>query len=207
MLDQSIFKARRAALMQQLVDNSVVIIPGGSEQIRNNDVEHPFRQDSSFFYLTGFDEPDAFLVLCPKRSEGEYLLFVRPKDKTMEIWNGYRAGPQGAVDDYEADEAFENEDIDQVIPELLANTDAIYASFGHDTEFDQQVMHFVNQVKKQARKGVSAPSTFIDVADLINEMRLNMMDLTARTYLAEQREKFFDGEQVDQAEGYVPPEE
>ncbi|MCJ8315274.1 MAG: aminopeptidase P N-terminal domain-containing protein [Pseudomonadales bacterium] len=172
MLDQSTFKARRTALIKKLPNNSVTIITGGKEQIRNNDVEHPFRQDSTFFYLTGFEEPDALLVFCPKRAKGEYILFVRPKDITMEIWNGYRAGPLGAVDDYDANEAFENDKIDEVIPKLLAGTDSIYASFGQDSEFDQDIMRWVNEVKKQARKGISAPTQFNDVSDLINEMRL-----------------------------------
>jgi len=176
MLTQSVFKTRRQQLLKQIPNNAVVIITSGGEQIRNNDVEYPFRQDSTFYYLTGFNEPDAYIVLCPNKDEGEYVLFVRPKDKTMEIWNGYRSGPEGAVNDYQADKAFECEKIDQILPDILSDKESIYASFGQNPDFDQRIMRWVNQVKKQARKGISAPTQFIDVSNLINEMRLIKSD-------------------------------
>ncbi|BCE00616.1 Xaa-Pro aminopeptidase [Marinicellulosiphila megalodicopiae] len=176
MIDNNTFKTRRQALIQLLPENCVAIIAGATEQTRNNDVEFPFRQTSDFYYLTGFEEPDAFLVLCPKRSDGETILFVRPKDKNMEIWNGYRAGPEGAIQDYLADEAFEVEQIDEIVPNLMFDCRSVYASFGQNPDFDQHIMHWVNQVKSHARKGVSAPTQFNDISNLIHEMRLIKSD-------------------------------
>jgi Xaa-Pro aminopeptidase len=94
------YAARRARLMQAMVPDGVAIIPSAREVVRNRDNHFKFRQDSDFRYLTGFPEPDAIAVLAPGRPGGEYLLFVRPRDPAREIWDGYRAGPDGAVTQY-----------------------------------------------------------------------------------------------------------
>ncbi|MFT7130613.1 MAG: Xaa-Pro aminopeptidase, partial [Gammaproteobacteria bacterium] len=97
---------RRKQLMEQMDPNSIAIVPSAHEHIRNRDCEYPFRQDSDFFYLTGFSEPESVLVLLPKRKHGQYVLFCRDRDKSMELWNGYRAGPEGACEIFGADDAF-----------------------------------------------------------------------------------------------------
>jgi len=99
------YAARRARLMQAMGPDGIAIVPAAREVIRNRDTHYKFRQDSDFRYLTGFPEPDAIAVLAPGRPEGEYLLFVRPRDPAREIWDGYRAGPAGAKQQYRADDA------------------------------------------------------------------------------------------------------
>lgn len=166
------FAQRRKRLMAQLGPDSVVILPGATEQARNNDVDFPFRQHSDFLYLTGFIEPDALMVLVPGRPDGEYLMFCRPRDRDMEIWNGYRMGPEGVVTHLLVDEAYPNDAMDEQLPALLADKNVVYTLLGQDSGFDEQVMDWVNQVRAQARKGITAPATFKDVGGLIHELRL-----------------------------------
>jgi len=110
------FQRRRRELMEQMEPNSIAILAAAPERTRNRDVEHPYRQDSDFWYLSGFPEAEAVMVLLPGREHGEYVLFCRERDRAREIWNGYRAGPEGAVADYGADDAFPINDIDDILP-------------------------------------------------------------------------------------------
>lgn len=103
------YASRRARLMQAIGPDGVAIIPSAREVIRNRDVHYKFRQDSDFWYLSGFNEPDSVAVVAPGRKEGAFLLFVRERNKEREIWDGRRAGPEGAVSDYGADQAFTTE--------------------------------------------------------------------------------------------------
>ena len=102
-MNQSEFKRRRRQLMGMMGSNSVAILPTGIEAVRNRDVHHPFRPDSDFYYLTGFSEPDAVIVLVPGRAHGEFILFCREKDPAKEMWDGRRAGLEGAVANFGAD--------------------------------------------------------------------------------------------------------
>ena len=113
------FARRRKALMAMMEPNSIAILPAADEKPRSRDTQFHFRQDSDFFYLTGFPEPEAVLVLIPDRNHGEYVLFCRERDKDKEIWDGYRAGPEGACKDYGADDAFPIDDIDEILPGLI----------------------------------------------------------------------------------------
>ncbi|WP_286240415.1 Xaa-Pro aminopeptidase [Neptuniibacter halophilus] len=171
-IDQSQFSARRRALLQQMLPDSVAIIPSAQMKQRNQDVEYPFRQDSSFFYLTGFNEPDAVLLLIPGREEGESILFCRDRDKLMEIWNGYRAGPEGAIRDFAMDEAHSIDEIDAVLPGLLDGMARIYYSIGRDDQLDQQVREWLNLIRDKVRQGAVAPSELVMLDHLLNEMRL-----------------------------------
>ena len=105
MTDQTFFRTRRADFMDR-IGGDIAVIPAGKESIRNHDVHHVFRQDSDFWYLTGFEEPDAVAVLDPSHPDERYVLFVRPKDRETETWDGYRAGVEGALADYGADAAY-----------------------------------------------------------------------------------------------------
>ncbi|PIE20885.1 MAG: Xaa-Pro aminopeptidase [Neptuniibacter caesariensis] len=169
-LDQ--FVARRKALMEKMLPDSIAIIPSAQMQQRNNDVEYPFRQDSDFFYLTGFNEPDAVLVLMPGRQGSETVMFCRDRDRLMEIWNGYRAGPEGVVADYAIDEAHSIDEIDDLLSALLNGVVRIYYSIGQDEALDQQVRHWLNLIRGKVRQGVVAPSEFILLDHLLHEMRL-----------------------------------
>jgi Xaa-Pro aminopeptidase len=173
-LDQ--FTARRAQLLEKMPPGSIAIIPAATMKQRNSDVEYAFRQDSSFYYLTGFNEPDAVLLLMPGRLAGESVMFCRNRDKLMEIWNGYRAGPEGVVDRYGIDEAHPIEEIDDLLPALLNGMSRIYYAIGKNDEFDRQIKHWLGAVRAQARQGAVAPSELVVLDQLLNEMRLIKSD-------------------------------
>ncbi len=171
-LPQAEFAARRSRLMAQLPADSIVIVPGARMQIRNRDVEYPFRQDSDFYYLTGFDEPDAVLVLIPGRSEGEMVLFCQGRDPEMEIWNGYRAGPEGVKSHYGADDAYPVAEIDECMPRLLEGRTRIYHAIGVDDVVDGQVRQWLKSVRARVRQGAVAPGELVMLDTLLHEMRL-----------------------------------
>ncbi len=166
------FAERRKRLMEQMADNSIAILPSATETIRNNDVHHRFRQNSDFMYLTGFREPDAVLVLMPGREQGEYVLFVRDKDPAREIWDGYRAGPDGAVEQFQADDAFPIDDIDDILPGLMEGRSRVYSQMGVDGDFDHQLMTWVNHIRAKVRTGAQPPEDFSDMSHLLHDLRL-----------------------------------
>jgi Xaa-Pro aminopeptidase len=151
--------------------DAIVILPAAAVRHRNGDVEYPFRQDSDFHYLTGFDEPDAVAVLVPGREQGEYVLFVRERDPAREVWDGRRAGPEGATREYGADDAFPIGDIDEILPGLLENRTAVYYTMGVQQDFDQRVVGWVNRLRSEAR-GRHPPQEFVALDHLLHDMRL-----------------------------------
>ena len=166
------FTRRRKKLMAMMDRQSIAIIPGAREVTRSRDTEYPFRQNSDLFYLTGFEEPDAVLVLVPGRRQGQVVLFCRERDPEMELWNGYRLGPEGAVAYLGVDDAFPIDDLDEILPGLIEGTQRIYYSMGHDDVFDQRVMGWVNQIRRLVRSGAAPPADFTDLAFLLHEQRL-----------------------------------
>jgi len=172
MITQSEFSRRRKQLMRMMDKDSIAIIPTTPEQIRNRDVEFPFRADSDFYYLTGFNEPDAVAVLVPGRRHGEFLLFCRERDPAMETWNGRRAGTEGAVADYGADDAFPIADIDDILPGLLEDREQVFYTMGARPEFDKSVMQWVNRIRQGNRSGARTPDKFIALEHLLHDMRL-----------------------------------
>ncbi|MEC8112539.1 MAG: Xaa-Pro aminopeptidase [Pseudomonadota bacterium] len=166
------FARRRKNLMGMMDKHTIAIIPGAREVTRSRDTEYPFRQNSDLFYLTGFEEPDAVLVLVPGRRQGQVVLFCRERDPDMELWNGYRLGPEGAVAYLGVDDAFPIDDLDEILPGLIEGTQRIYYSMGHYDVFDQRVMGWVNQIRKLVRTGAAPPADFTDLAFLLHEQRL-----------------------------------
>ena len=166
------FARRRKTLMSMMDKHSIAIIPGAREVIRSRDTEYPFRQNSDLFYLTGYEEPDAVVVLVPGRRQGQVVLFCRERDPEMELWNGYRLGPEGAVAYLGVDDAFPIDDLDDILPGLIEGTRRIYYSMGHDDVFDQRVMGWVNQIRRLVRTGAAPPADFTDLAFLLHEQRL-----------------------------------
>jgi Xaa-Pro aminopeptidase len=171
-IDPKEFARRRAALMADMNANSIAIIPSAREIIRNNDTHYAFRQDSNFYYLTGFNEPDAVAVLIPGREHGEYVLFCRERDPARELWDGYRAGPEGACQQFNADDAFPISDIDDILPGLLEGRDCVYYAMGRHHEFDSQVMSWINSIRANTRNGAQPPGEFIDLDHLLHDLRL-----------------------------------
>ena len=172
MITRKEFGRRRKQLMRMMGKDSIAIIPTASELLRNRDVEFPFRADSDFYYLTGFHEPDAVAVLIPGRPHGEYLLFCRERDPEMETWTGKRAGTQGAVDDFDADDAFPIGDIDEILPGLMECCERVFYTMGSRPQFDQRVMEWLNRLREGARTGLRAPDEFVSLEHLLHDMRL-----------------------------------
>ncbi len=165
-------KRRRRALIKAIGRDSIAILPAARETIRNRDVHYPFRQASDFLYLTGFPEPDAFAVVAPGRKDGEYLLFCRPRDPEREQWDGARAGVEGAIRDYAADQAHPLSELDLVMPGLLDGRARVFYPLGAEPALDQRVMGWINQVRANARAGARAPETFVAIESLLHEQRL-----------------------------------
>lgn len=166
------FTRRRQVLMSHMEPNSIAILPSANEKIRNRDADYPFRQDSDFYYLSGFPEPQAVLVLVPGRDHGETILFCRERNKEKEIWDGYRAGPEGACKTYQADDAFPIADIDDILPGLIEGRERVYYSMGRDQQFDQHVMNWVNTIRSQVRSGATPPGEFLNLDQLLHDQRL-----------------------------------
>ena len=167
----AVFARRRRALLERMGPGSIALLPAAPETPRNRDVHHPFRQDSDFYYVTGFPEPEAIAVLAPG-GEHEFLLFCRERDPHMEIWHGRRAGPQGAMERYGVDNAHPIAEIDKLLPPLLENRERVFYAIGYNPDFDQRMMGWINQVRGKARTGVRAPVTFVALEHLLHAMRL-----------------------------------
>jgi len=166
------FARRRMQLMRLIGADGIAILPAASVRHRNNDVEYNYRQDSDFHYLTGFNEPDAVAVLIPGREAAEFILFVRERNREREIWDGKRAGPAGAVEDYGADDAFPITDIDEILPGLLERRSRVFYTMGLIQEFDQRVVGWVNTLRAQAGRGTHPPQEFVALDHVLHDMRL-----------------------------------
>ncbi len=171
-ITKSEYSRRRKTLMGMMEPNSIAILPSASQKSRSRDTEYPFRQDSDFYYLTGFDEPDAVLAILPGREHGEYVLFCRERDPEKEIWDGYRAGPEGACKQYAADDAFPISDIDEILPGLIEGRERVYYAMGKDPSFDKHVMDWVNTIRAKVRAGATPPGEFLDLDHFLHDMRL-----------------------------------
>src|SRR5579862_53845 len=147
MIKMAEYSKRRKALMQQIGSTGIVILPAANEILRNGDAVYPYRQNSDFYYLTGFDEPEAVLVLAPKRKEGEYILFNRVRDKDKEIWDGPRAGQDGACEIFMADQAFPIAELKNVLPELLHGRETVHYPLGMNAKFEETLVQSINKIR------------------------------------------------------------
>lgn len=172
MLKMTEFTKRRQQLMKKIGPNGIVILSAAPVARRSADSHYPYRQDSDFYYLSGFEEPEAVLVLAPKRKQGEFILFNRVRDRDMEIWEGYRAGQEGARKTFGADEAFPISELENKLPQLLENREHIHYTLGNDKSFDKKLLKAVNKIRGRIRSGAQLPVAFIDVTHTIHEMRL-----------------------------------
>jgi len=166
------YARRRKALMAQMEPNSIAILPAAAVAIRNRDVEHIYRQDSDFQYLSGFPEPEAVIALIPGREHGEYVLFCRERNPEREQWDGLRAGQEGAIRDFGADDAFPISDIDDILPGLIEGRDRVYSAMGSHPEFDRRLMEWINMIRSKARLGAQPPNEFVALDHLLHDLRL-----------------------------------
>lgn len=169
-----IFQRRREELMRRM-QPGLAIFASAPVYPRNGDVSHSYRQDSDFFYLTGFEEPGSLALLRPQ-AEQRFVLFVPERNKEMEIWNGRRAGPEGARSKYGADEAHTLEEIDGKVPEYLRDIVRMYVHLGGNESFDQRVMGWLNKVRAMKRQGFNAPTEMHDPSEIVHEMRVLKTD-------------------------------
>jgi len=170
MSETSIYAQRRSLLAARM-QSGVAIVPGAPERTRNRDAHYPYRFDSYFYYLTGFREPEAVLVVIagePAKS----LLFCRDKSPEREVWDGFRHGPAAAREAFGFDEAHSITKLDELVPELLSNQTALFTHLGADSVWDARVVGWVNEVRNRARSGVTAPREIEDVHVVLDEMRL-----------------------------------
>ncbi|NOZ01385.1 MAG: M24 family metallopeptidase [Deltaproteobacteria bacterium] len=166
-----LYSGRRRRFMDRMKDG-VAIFQSAPTASRNGDVEHPYRQDSDFFYLTGFEEPGAIAVLSRSGRKRTFTLFVQPNDPEMEVWTGRKAGMDGAVEKYGANEAYARTEFAERLPGILTNRDRLYVRFGKDTDFDGTVTRAIEALKAEARKGVFGPWELIDPRRILWDMRL-----------------------------------
>lgn len=170
MIEQVEFYNRRQAVLAQMADNSVAIIEAGQEQTRSNDTEYPFRQNSDFWYLTGFNEPDAYLVLIKKADIAEAWVFCRAKDKLAEIWNGRRMGPELAQAELAVDKTFAVAEFKQHILPVLDGCHAVYWPHGQN-KLENTVLALVQDIRCKGKLGCP-PYQFNDLSRIVHEMRL-----------------------------------
>jgi Xaa-Pro aminopeptidase len=171
-MNKNEFARRRKTLMRMVGEDGIVILPSAPVRIRSRDVEYRYRQDSDFYYLTGFAEPNAVAVLAPGRENGEFVLFCRDRDKMKERWDGSRAGPDGAIARFSADDAFPIDDIDDILPGLLESRSRVYYTMGAYADFDQRITEWVKSLRSRESSGVHTPHEFIALDHILHDMRL-----------------------------------
>ena len=171
-MNQEEFKRRRRFMMEEMGEGNIAIVAGATEKNRNRDVDYPFRQDSDFYYLTGFAEPNSVAVFIPGRLQGEYLLFCSEFDAQKALWEGAHAGLEGAVKDYGADDAFPIEDLDDILPGLLENKARVFYPMGRDSELNHHILEWVNTLREKSRSGIQVPGEFVSLEHVLHEMRL-----------------------------------
>jgi Xaa-Pro aminopeptidase len=173
----------RREQFRSAMGHGVALFPSTPVAIRNNDVEHEFRQDSDLYYLTGFDEPESLLLLTTDHAEHRTVLFVRPRDPERETWDGPRAGIEGAIARFGADAAFPISELSKRLPEYLKDVRRLHYRFGADRKFDATVLAAIDAVRAKARLGISAPREIVDPTTVLHEMRLRKSAAEIETML------------------------
>ncbi len=171
-MNKTEFAKRRKQLMRMVGTDGVAILPSAPIRNRSRDVEYRYRQDSDFYYLTGFAEPDAVAVLAPGRDNGDYILFCRERDKDRERWDGIRAGPEGAIADYDAADAFPIDDIDDILPGIMEARSCVYYTMGVYADFDARITDWVRALRNRVPSGVHTPHEFVALDHVLHDMRL-----------------------------------
>jgi Xaa-Pro aminopeptidase len=170
-LDAREFARRRRHLMELVGHGGIVVLPGAPQHVRSRDTLFDYRPDSDMYYLTGFPEPEAVAVLVPGRPQGQFLMFCRERDIQREMWDGRRAGPEGAIAEYGCDDAFPIADIDEILPNLMEQSERVFYSLGVAQDFDQRLLGWMNTLNAK-RHSAHAPGELVALDHLLHEMRL-----------------------------------
>lgn len=173
MLEPSIYAARRAAVMAALGPRAVAIVAALPERLRNGDARYGFRQHSDLYYLTGFAEPECVLVLRPGADTERVVMFVRPRDPELEVWDGRRAGIEGACARHGADAAYPIAELDQRLWQLAANVDELHYSLGLDDAMDLRIAGVIARLRRSEKKGHRPPRALVDPRASLHELRLH----------------------------------
>ncbi len=191
------FRQRREQFLQQ-IRPGVAILPSAPVPLKSNDVDHEYHQDPDLYYLTGYEEPDSAAVFAPGRPEGEFLLFVRPRNRQEEIWNGRRAGTEGALSAFGAAESFPITDLAAKLPDLLMSAPRVFYRVGQRADMDRVMIAALEEVRRRGRKGGVPPADIVDPGRLLHESRLiksaeevallrRACDITCEAHLAAMR--------------------
>ncbi|PCH61552.1 MAG: Xaa-Pro aminopeptidase [Gammaproteobacteria bacterium] len=166
------FARRRQRLIDIMGADSIAVLPNAKVSTRNRDVDYIFRSDSNFHYLSGFDEPESVLVIVPGRPHGEYLIFCRERDLDKEIWDGYRAGQEGAIEQFGADDSYPYSDLNDILPGLLEGKEKVYYTMGNVPTFDHRMVGWLNHLRNASRQGMHSPTEIVELDHVLNELRL-----------------------------------
>ncbi len=166
------FAKRRENFLSMLGKDALAIIANAPKKIRNRDVHFPFRSDSDFYYLTGFNQEDAVAVFVPGREQGKFILFCQERDEKKKLWDGDDIGLVEAVADYQADDAYPLEDIEEILPDILENHHKLYYNMGSNHFLDYHLVEWINNIKEKSRTGNYAPENIISTDSIVHEMRL-----------------------------------
>ena len=167
-----IFRKRREHMLRAIGEGAVAILPSAPTSIRSNDVDYVYRQDSDFYYLTGFVEPESVAVFAPGHPDGEFVMFVPPRDKERETWTGRRAGVEGAMLEYGADKAYTIEEFERVIPRYLDKAERLHFPLGHNEKMNEKVLRLVRNAQAMRPRTGSGASTILDPREIVHECRL-----------------------------------
>ncbi len=168
-----IFRARRAHFLRAIGEGAVAILPSAPVSVRSNDVEFIYRQDSDFYYLTGFAEAESVAVFAPGHPEGEFIMFVLPRDKDRETWTGRRAGVEGAMMEYGADKAYTIEEFERVIPRYLDKAERLHYPLGLNEKMNEKVLRLLRHTQAMRPRTGSGASAILDPREIIHEARLH----------------------------------
>ncbi len=171
-MKQTEFKRRRKQIMQQIGKGNLGLIASAPHQTRNRDVDYPYRQDSDFYYLTGFNESGALAVFIPGREQGEYILFCREFDQKKALWEGAHSGLEGATAHYGADDSFPIDDLNDILPGMLENKAKVFYPMGRDSDLDHKLLEWINNLRAQSRNYISAPGELVSLEHILHEMRM-----------------------------------
>ncbi|MEM1244046.1 MAG: aminopeptidase P N-terminal domain-containing protein [Pseudomonadota bacterium] len=169
---QTEFSTRQKKLLQTLDNDSIAIIPAGQKLLRNGDSHYPFRQDSNFYYLTGFPEADSLAVFVPNHDEGEYILFCQEKNPSKEIWDGKIIGVEAACEIYGADKAYAYSSLETKLPQLMQNRKKLYYDFSIHLNFDKRILAWLENLRTLVRRGISPPNEIVSLRQILHEWRL-----------------------------------
>ncbi len=166
------FKARRDQVIDAIGPNSVAVLFSTPERSRSNDTNYPYRPDSDLMYLTGFREPDCIAVLAPGHADGDFIMFVRERDPEKEVWDGLRAGTDGAMQLFGADKAHPISQVEEILGDYLEHRDTLHFAWGEYPEEETRMMRIIEKLRSTRKQAPKAPKRLADIRDIVHEMRL-----------------------------------